>query len=84
MSETLSDLPKVPHISRELAEHLKEVFSADRQINEGLLRDPNVVRSESYLLGFLAGLAYCASHVQYMVDEQDGKFNDDNLGGFHM
>lgn len=64
----------VPHISAELAEYLKETFSADKQIQEGLLSDTGVVRSESYLLGFLAGLGYAQSIITTMVTNQDGQY----------
>lgn len=64
----------VPHISAELAAHLKNEFSADKQIQEGLLSDPNVVRSESYLLGYLAGLGYSQQIIEVMVANQDSQF----------
>lgn len=66
----------IPHISNELAEYLASVFSADKQLSEGLLADPNVVRSESYLLGFLAGLGYSQSVIRTMLDNQNGKYEE--------
>ncbi len=61
----------VPHISQQCAEYLKSLFSADTQIAQGLLSDPNVVRSESYLLGFLAGLGYAQQQLTVMIDNQN-------------
>lgn len=75
---TLDDI-LVPHISKELAEHLKNEFSADRQIASGILSDTNVVRSESYLLGFLAGLGYSRQVIDAMVANQEAKFEEDTL-----
>ena len=62
----------VPHISTQLADHLKDEFSADRQIALGLLSDPEVQRSESYLLGFLAGLGYARQVIDVMIANQQG------------
>lgn len=62
----------VPHISTQLADHLKGEFSADRQIALGLLSDTSVVRTEGYLLGFLAGLGYARQVVDVMIDNQEG------------
>ena len=61
---------KVPLLTIELAEYLKEQFSADRQISLGLLSDPAVVRSEGYLLGFLAGLGYSRQVLDSILDSQ--------------
>lgn len=60
----------VPHISAQLAEYLKAELSADSQIAQGLLSDPAVTRSESYLLGFLAGLGYGRQVLDVMVANQ--------------
>lgn len=60
----------VPHMSAQLAEYLKEQFSTDSQIAQGLLSDPQVVRSESYLLGFLAGLGFARQVVTVTIDNQ--------------
>lgn len=68
---------KVPTISKELTEYLAAEFSADVHIARGLLKDPNVVRSEGYLLGFLAGLQYAQQTVQVMLANQDAKFLDE-------
>lgn len=62
----------VPHISTQLADHLKGEFSADRQIALGLLSDPEVKRSEGYLLGFLAGLGYSRQVIDVMIANQQG------------
>lgn len=64
----------VPHISNELAEYLKEEFSADKQLASGLLSDPNVTRSEPYLLGFLAGLGLARRIIECMIINQDSQF----------
>lgn len=69
----------VPHISKELAEHLKNEFSTDRQIASGLLSDPNVVRSEGYLLGFLGGLGYARQVIEAMIANQEAKFEEDTF-----
>lgn len=61
----------VPHISAQLADHLKDELSADRQIVQGLLSDPEVKRSESYLLGFLAGLGYGRQVIDVMIANQE-------------
>lgn len=60
----------VPHISSQLAEYLKSELSADSQIAQGLLSDPAVTRSESYLLGFLAGLGYGRQVLDVMIANQ--------------
>lgn len=73
----LDDYEKIPTISKELTEYLAEEFSADVHIARGLLKDPNVVRSESYLLGFLAGLQYAQQTVRVMLANQDAKFLDE-------
>lgn len=65
------DTLNVPHIGAQLAEYLKGQFSADAQIAQGLLSDTDVTRSEGYLLGFLAGLAYAQQIVRVMVDNQE-------------
>lgn len=70
---------QVPHISKLLAEHLKAEFSADKQIAGGLLSDPEVVRSEGYLLGFLAGLGYSRQVIDAMIMNQEAKFEEDTL-----
>lgn len=67
---TDNDTLNVPHISAQLAEYLKDQFSADAQIAQGLLSDPAVTRSEGYLLGFLAGLGYAQQIVQVTLDNQ--------------
>jgi len=69
----------VPHISLQLAEFLKEEFSADRQIAGGLLSDSNVIRSESYLLGFLAGLGLARQSIDVMLINQAAKAEEINL-----
>lgn len=71
------DDAKVPHISYELAEHLKQAFSADMQIAQGLLSDPKVTRSESYLLGFLAGLGYSQHYIDVMIANQQAIADDE-------
>lgn len=68
----------VPHISAQLAEHLKAELSADSQIAQGLLSDPAVTRSESYLLGFLAGLGYGRQVINVMVANQDAYADESN------
>lgn len=60
----------VPHIGAQLAEYLKGELSADRQIAQGLLSDPEVKRTEGYLLGFLAGLGYGRQVIDVMLDNQ--------------
>ena len=75
---SLDDI-QIPHISQQLAEHLKGEFSADKQISEGLLSDPAVVRSEGYLLGFLAGLGYSRQVIDSMIMNQEAKFEEDTL-----
>ncbi|UNI71908.1 hypothetical protein [Aeromonas phage vB_ AhaP_PT2] len=70
----MEDYEKVPTISKELTEYLAAEFSADAHIARGLLKDPNVVRSESYLLGFLAGLQYAQQTVRVLLANQDAKF----------
>ena len=62
----------VPFLSQQLADHLLFEFSADKQIDEGLLSDPEVVRSEAYLLGFLAGLGYSRSVLTTILRNQEG------------
>lgn len=62
----------VPHIDAILADYLKEQFSADKQLEEGLLADPNVVRSEQFLLGFLGGLGYSRNVIDVMLRNQVG------------
>lgn len=61
----------IPHISKQCAEYLKDELSTDRQIAGGLLSDSSVVRSEAYLLGFLAGLGYSRQVLDTMVENQD-------------
>ncbi len=73
----LDDYEKVPTISKELTDYLAAEFSADVHIARGLLKDPNVVRSESYLLGFLAGLQYAQQTVKVLLANQDAKFLDE-------
>lgn len=73
---SLEDNLKVPVISKELAAYLLNQFSADVQIAGGLLNDPNVVRSEGYLLGFLAGLGYSSEVIRSMVFNQEGRVSD--------
>lgn len=63
---------EVPFIHPVLADYLKGELSADRQIAMGFLRDDSVVRSESYLLGFLAGLGYGRQVIDVMLDNQQG------------
>ncbi|UAT28088.1 hypothetical protein [Aeromonas phage PZL-Ah8] len=70
----MEDYEKVPTISKELTEYLAAEFSADVHIARGLLKDPNVIRSESYLLGFLAGLQYAQQTVRVLLANQDAKF----------
>lgn len=60
----------VPHMSAQLAEYLKGQFSPDAQIAQGLLSDPQVTRSESYLLGFLGGLGYAQQVVSVTIENQ--------------
>ncbi len=62
----------VPYLSNQLAEHLISEFSADKQLLDGLLSDPSVVRSEAYLLGFLAGLGYSQSVIKTIIANQEG------------
>jgi len=62
----------VPHLSAPLAEYLLEQFSSDNQIADGLLSDPNVVRSEAYLLGFLGGLGFAQSVIRTIITNQEG------------
>lgn len=61
----------VPHISAQLAEYLKDQLSADKQIAQGLLSDPEVKRSEGYLLGFLAGLGYGRQILDVTIANQE-------------
>ncbi|UTQ78166.1 protein of unknown function (DUF2717) [Aeromonas phage JELG-KS1] len=61
----------VPHISKQLADYLKEELSADRQITLGFLRDDGIKRSEGYLLGFLAGLGYGRQVIDVMIANQE-------------
>lgn len=61
----------VPHVSKQAAEYIKEQLSGDRQVAGGLLSDPAVVRSESYLLGFLAGLGYGRQVLDIMIQNQE-------------
>lgn len=61
----------VPHISKQLADYLKEQLSADAQIAQGLLSDPAVTRSEGYLLGFLAGLGYGRQVLDVTIANQE-------------
>lgn len=70
----MEDYEKVPTISKELTEYLAAEFSADVHIARGLLKDHNVIRSESYLLGFLAGLQYAQQTVRVLLANQDAKF----------
>ncbi|MGL5566928.1 MAG: hypothetical protein ACRDC4_14480 [Plesiomonas sp.] len=63
----------VPFIHPVLADHLKAELSADRQIAMGFLRDDAVVRSEGYLLGFLAGLGYGRQVIDVMLANQEGQ-----------
>lgn len=70
----MEDYEKVPTISKELTEYLSKEFSADTQIARGLLSDTKVIRSESFLLGFLAGLQYAQQTVQIMLENQNAKF----------
>ncbi|MGL5189988.1 MAG: hypothetical protein ACRC7S_10120 [Cetobacterium sp.] len=63
----------VPFIHPVLADHLKAELSADRQIAMGFLRDASVVRSEGYLLGFLAGLGYGRQIIDVMLANQEGQ-----------
>ena len=65
--------PQAPIISKRLAEYLKNRYSADTQISQGLLSDPNVVRSEGFLLGFLAGLGFARQQIDIMIDNQDNR-----------
>lgn len=65
--------PQAPVISKRLAEYLKNRYSADTQISQGLLSDPNVVRSEGFLLGFLAGLGFARQQIDIMIDNQDNR-----------
>lgn len=78
---TLDENMNVPVISNELVEYLLEEFSADTQIARGLLSDDSVVRSEQFLLGFLAGLGYARQFVDVMRKNQDGKFSDEEEQG---
>lgn len=66
---------KVPHLSMELAEYLKDSFSIDKQMKEGLLRDTGV-RTESYMLGFIAGLAHSQNVIDCMLTNQEGAYDD--------
>jgi hypothetical protein len=61
----------VPHLGKHTAEYIKSQLSADTQIANGLLSDPNVTRSESYLLGFLAGMGYSRQVIDVMIANQD-------------
>lgn len=70
----LDEYEKVPTISKELTEYLAKEFSADVHIARGLLKDTNVIRSEGYLLGFLAGLQYAQQTVEVLLANQDAKF----------
>jgi len=79
MIEADENVYNVPHISQQLADFLKEEFSADRQIAGGLLSDPHVVRSESYLLGFLAGLALARQSIDVLLVNQAAKAEEINL-----
>lgn len=65
--------PQAPIISKRLAIYLKDQYSADNQIAQGLLSDTNVIRSEGFLLGFLAGLGYARQVIDIMLDNQDNK-----------
>ena len=65
--------PQAPIISKRLAEYLKNRYSADTQISQGLLSDPNVIRSEGFLLGFLAGLGFARQQIDIMIDNQDNR-----------
>lgn len=64
---------QIPLISKRLAIYLKTKFSADVQISQGLLSDPNVKASEGFLLGFLAGLGFASQQIDIMIDNQDTK-----------
>ncbi len=64
---------QAPTISKRLAIYLKDKYSADAQISQGLLSDPNVKVSEGFLLGFLAGLGYARQQIDIMIDNQDNK-----------
>lgn len=70
MINEVDDVYDVPHISAQLAEYLKNELSADRQIAMGFLRDDSTVRTEGYLLGFLAGLGYGRQVVDVMIQNQ--------------
>jgi len=72
-NEDTTSEPQAPIISKRLAEYLKNRYSADTQISQGLLSDPNVVRSEGFLLGFLAGLGFARQQIDIMIDNQDNK-----------
>lgn len=61
----------VPHLSKQAAEYIKSQLSADTQIAQGLLSDPAVTRSESYLLGFLAGLGFGRQVMDVMINNQE-------------
>lgn len=63
----------VPFIHPVLADYLKEQLSADQQIAMGFLRDESVIRSEGYLLGFLAGLGYGRQVIDVMLANQEGQ-----------
>lgn len=66
------DVYDVPLLTTQLAEYLTEQFSADKQIRDGLLSDPNVVRTEGYLLGFLGGLGYAQEVLRVILVNQEG------------
>lgn len=69
----------VPHISQQLADYLKEIFSADAQIAGGLLSDKGVIRSEGYLLGFLAGLGFSRGVIDAMIANQEAIAEEQTL-----
>ncbi|MGL5583273.1 MAG: hypothetical protein ACRDCE_20295 [Cetobacterium sp.] len=73
------DVYNVPHISQQLADHLKDEFSADRQIADGLLSDPKVVRSEAFMLGYLAGLGFARQVIDVMIANQQAIAEESNL-----
>lgn len=69
----------IPHISQQLADYLKGELSADAHINRGLLSDSGVIRTEGYLLGFLAGLSYSSQFIDVMLQNQKAVSEDNSM-----